>query len=106
MKIILQGTPKRKVKFDLAEKVMFLMFVILPTILLAGAAIMLVIHIFRLNYNVFVALFELVSDIFNTRTGWFFANGATFASVYKDNALEYTFRMALSAWILFMGACK
>ena len=64
---------------------------------------MLVIHIFRLNYNVFVALFELVSDIFNTRTGWFFANGATFASVYKDNALEYTFRMALSAWILFMG---
>lgn len=103
MKIILQGIPKRKVKFDLAEKVMFLMFVILPTILLAGAAIMLVIHIFRLNYNVFVALFELVSDIFNTRTGWFFANGATFASVYKDNALEYTFRMALSAWILFMG---
>src|SRR5699024_5482286 len=103
MKIILQGTPKRKVKFDLAEKVMFLMFVILPTILLAGAAIMLVIHIFRLNYNVFVALFELVSDIFNTRIGWFFANGATFASVYKDNALEYTFRMALSAWILFMG---
>lgn len=103
MKIILQGIPKRKVKFDLAEKVMVLMFVILPTILLAGAAIMLVIHIFRLNYNVFVALFELVSDIFNTRTGWFFANGATFASVYKDNALEYTFRMALSAWILFMG---
>ena len=33
MKIILQGIPKRKVKFDLAEKVMFLMFVILPTIM-------------------------------------------------------------------------
>ena len=103
MKIILQGTPKRKVKFNVAETVMFLMFVVLPIILLIGAVIMFVIHLFRLNYNIFVAIFELISDAFGVRTGWFFADGATFASVYKDNALEYTFRMALSAFILFMG---
>lgn len=103
MEIILQGRPKQKAKFNIAEKVMFVMFIIAPILLLVGASIMLVIHLFRLNDNIFTALFELIVDIFNTRTGWFFADNATFLSVYEDNAIEYTFRMALSAIVLFSG---
>ena len=103
MEIVLQGTPKRKAKFNIAEKVIFVMFALLPILLLLGAVIMFIIHAFRLNENIIVAFFEVIGDIFKTRVGWFFADNATFASVYENNALEYTFRMALSAIVLFLG---
>ena len=103
MEIVLQGTPKRKAKFNIAEKVIFVMFILLPILLSAGAVIMFIIHLFRLNDNIIVALVEVISDILNTRVGWFFADDATFASVYENNVLEYTFRMALSAVVLFLG---
>lgn len=103
MEVILQGTPKRKIKFDIAEKAIFVIFIILPILLLVGAIIMLVVHIIRLDNNIFVALYEILGDIFHTRVGWFFSDEATFASVYKNNALEYTFRMSLSAIVLLFG---
>lgn len=101
--IVLQGAPKRKLKYNLPEKVIFVMFVVFPILLLIGAVVMLVIHLFRLNENIFTALFELLGDIFNTRVGWFFDDGASFASVYENNPLEYAFRLGGAAIVLFMG---
>lgn len=101
--IILQGAPGYRNKLDISGKLMWLLFMILPTLLLIGAIVMLFIHVGRIQGNILVKAVCLVVDVFKTRTGWLFKNGETYASVYKKHALEYAFRMIGASLVLFCG---
>lgn len=103
MRIVLQGSPRYKKRYNISKKMMFLWFIIIPSILLITAIVMLIIHLTRLDDNIIVAVIQVIRDILKTRTGWFFDKGATFSSVYKSNALEYTLRLIPTVMILFFG---
>lgn len=99
MSIILNGNPVRKSKHNVPEKVILSAFCIVPFALLIGAIIMFIIYLFTKDGG----FFRIFADIFHTRVGYFFDDGATFASVFRDNPMEYSFRMGAMAFVLFLG---
>ncbi len=103
MDILLRGARGVRKKIDIAYWVICLFFVILPIALSIGAVVMLFIQLGRLNDNIFVKLFQIIGELGRARTGWFFEDGATFASVYKNNATEYTWRFLALAVVWFLG---
>ena len=100
MSIILNGNPVRKSSHNFAEKFMYSAFVVAPLVLLGGAVLMFIIYLFVKDGG----FFRIFADIFHTRVGYFFEDGSTFASVFRDNPLEYCFRMGGMAIILFVGS--
>lgn len=102
-KIILPGALNYKKKFSFSRFITTVFFIIIPIILIIVSVVMLFIHLSRLNSNIIVKAYELIRDIFKTRTGWFFKSGETFQSVYRDYPLEYAMRMIPTAIVLFLG---
>lgn len=64
MKIILQGTPKRKTKSNITNNVIYCMFHGLPVVLVVVACIMLVVQLLHLNENAYQYMWRLVAAAF------------------------------------------
>ena len=67
------------------------------------AVIPAVVHLSRLAYRTSAAVVQLIDELSLARTGWFFADHASFLSVFQQNALELALRTAYMASVLFLG---
>lgn len=85
-------------KRNTAEITFTFFFYILPAIFACVGFIMIIIHIFRNG------ILNSFFDIFSARTGWFFAYGATFKTVFMDHPMELGFRLISMAIVLFIGS--
>lgn len=103
IEIILAGDVRFKRRWTFCGMLTFFLFQILPIALLVGTFATIIIYIARNSGGGLWVLFQLIIDLLQTRTGWFFANGETFRSVYQSNILDYTIRMLPAALILFLG---
>ena len=78
-------------------------FFSIPLVLMGIAVIPAVVHLSRLAYRTSAAVVQLIDELSLARTGWFFADHASFLSVFQQNALELALRTAYMASVLFLG---
>lgn len=101
--IIMQGSPKFQKKYDLSLKVTFIMFFVVPIILVVGSIILFIIYLIK-NWGFPTIIYKFFSDLININIGWLFKEGSI-------NILDYVIRFLVTAFVLFPagiiqeGAC-